>query len=97
MEDAQAAKKESHGEKREETKEEAPIKKPMELRDRKSPFLQKVNVVYNPLTVPITQALMTIEGKSLLARPKSWKDDPYRPKYDKFCQILFLKKVPSML
>ncbi|KAL0289593.1 UNVERIFIED_CONTAM: hypothetical protein Scaly_2698700 [Sesamum calycinum] len=81
IEDAQAAKKKSRGEKRKEAKEEAPSTKPrMELRDRKSPFPQKVNAVYTLLTVPITQALMAVEEKGLLARPKLWKDDPHRPK-----------------
>ncbi|KAL0402492.1 UNVERIFIED_CONTAM: Pro-Pol polyprotein [Sesamum latifolium] len=84
MEDAQAAKKESRGEKRKETKEETPSKKPrVDTRDRQSPF-QRVNIVYTPLTVPITQALMAVEGKGLLTRPRSWKDTPQRPKTDKF-------------
>ncbi|KAL0293341.1 UNVERIFIED_CONTAM: hypothetical protein Sradi_6941900 [Sesamum radiatum] len=55
MEEAQAAKKDSRGEKRKEIREEAPSKKPRgDLRDRKSPF-QRVNAVYTPLTVPIAQ------------------------------------------
>ncbi|KAL0336559.1 UNVERIFIED_CONTAM: hypothetical protein Sradi_4867800 [Sesamum radiatum] len=86
IEDAQAAKKESRGEKKKkkkEEKEEIPSKKPqMELRDRKTPF-QRVNAVYTPLTVPITPTLMVVEGKGLLAQPKSWKDGPHRPKFDK--------------
>ncbi|KAL0420800.1 UNVERIFIED_CONTAM: hypothetical protein Slati_3102900 [Sesamum latifolium] len=54
MEEAQAAKKETRGEKRKEIKEETPSKKPrVDLRERKPPF-QRVNVVYTPLTVPIT-------------------------------------------
>ncbi|KAL0290302.1 UNVERIFIED_CONTAM: hypothetical protein Sradi_7052700 [Sesamum radiatum] len=54
MEDAQAATKESHGEKRKEVKEEVPSKRPrIDTRDKKPPF-QRVNVVYTPLTVPIT-------------------------------------------
>ncbi|KAL0411009.1 UNVERIFIED_CONTAM: hypothetical protein Slati_3690600 [Sesamum latifolium] len=45
MEEAQAAKKETRGEKRKEIKEEAPSKKPrIDSRDRKPPF-QRVNVV----------------------------------------------------
>ncbi|KAL0434144.1 UNVERIFIED_CONTAM: hypothetical protein Slati_2748700 [Sesamum latifolium] len=71
MEDAQAAKKESRGEKRKETKEESPSKKPhVDTRDRKPPF-QRVNAVYTPLTVPITQALMAVEGKWFLTRPRN--------------------------
>ncbi|KAL0458518.1 UNVERIFIED_CONTAM: hypothetical protein Slati_0479000 [Sesamum latifolium] len=62
-----------------------PSKKPRtDFRDKKPP-VQKVNVVYTPLTMPITQALMAIEGKGLRARPKSWKDGPHRSKSDKFC------------
>ncbi|KAL0313460.1 UNVERIFIED_CONTAM: hypothetical protein Sradi_5745300 [Sesamum radiatum] len=84
-EDAQAAKKESRGEKRKETKAEAPSKKSQtDFRDKKPP-LQRVSVVYTPLTVPITQALMAVEGKSLLTRPKSWKDGPQFSKSNKFC------------
>ncbi|KAL0426450.1 UNVERIFIED_CONTAM: hypothetical protein Slati_2819800 [Sesamum latifolium] len=57
MEEAQAAKKETRGEKRKEIKDETPSKKPrVDLRERKPPF-QRVNVVYTLLTVPITQAL----------------------------------------
>ncbi|KAL0445029.1 UNVERIFIED_CONTAM: hypothetical protein Slati_2225600 [Sesamum latifolium] len=66
MEDAQAAKKESRGEKRKEVKEETPSKKPrIDTRDRKPPF-QRVNAVYTPFTVPITQAFMTVEEKGHL-------------------------------
>ncbi|KAL0278075.1 UNVERIFIED_CONTAM: hypothetical protein Sradi_7297800 [Sesamum radiatum] len=55
MEEAQAAKKE--------IKEETPSKKPrVDLRERKPPF-QRVNAVYTPLTVPITQAFMAVEEK----------------------------------
>ncbi|KAL0421006.1 UNVERIFIED_CONTAM: hypothetical protein Slati_3123500 [Sesamum latifolium] len=87
MKDAQAAKKDSCWEKRKEMKEEAPSKKPrVDVGDKKPPF-QRVNTVYTPLTMPITQALMAIEGKGLLARPRSWKDSPRRPKSDKFCHF----------
>ncbi|KAL0394692.1 UNVERIFIED_CONTAM: hypothetical protein Slati_4435400 [Sesamum latifolium] len=83
VEDAQAAKKESCGEKQKETKDEASSKKlRVNMRDKKPPF-QRVNTVYTPLTVPITQALMAIERKSLLARPRSWKNNPQRPKFEK--------------
>ncbi|KAL0410841.1 UNVERIFIED_CONTAM: hypothetical protein Slati_3673800 [Sesamum latifolium] len=76
MEDAQAAKKESRGEKRKEVKEKIPSKKPQnEFREKKAPY-QRINTVYTPLTVPITQALMAVEGKGLLARPRSWKEGP---------------------
>ncbi|KAL0457778.1 UNVERIFIED_CONTAM: hypothetical protein Slati_0405000 [Sesamum latifolium] len=75
------------GEKRKEIKEETPSKKPrVDLRERKPPF-QRVNAVYTPLTVPITQALMAVEGKGLIARPRSWRDTPQRPKSDKFCRF----------
>ncbi|KAL0433671.1 UNVERIFIED_CONTAM: hypothetical protein Slati_2701400 [Sesamum latifolium] len=80
MEDAQAAKKESRGEKWKEIKEETPSKKPrIDTRDKKPPF-QRVNAVYTPLTVPITQAFMAVEEKGLLTRPRSWRDTPQRPK-----------------
>ncbi|KAL0433275.1 UNVERIFIED_CONTAM: hypothetical protein Slati_2661800 [Sesamum latifolium] len=87
MEDAQAAKKESRGEKRKDAKEETPSKKPQtDSRERKAPY-QRINAVYTPLTVPITQALMAVEGKGLLARPRSWRDGPQRPQSDKFCRF----------
>ncbi|KAL0427479.1 UNVERIFIED_CONTAM: hypothetical protein Slati_2922700, partial [Sesamum latifolium] len=87
MEEVQAAKKETRGEKRKEIKEETPSKKPrVDLRERKPPF-QKVNDVYTPLTVPITQAFMAIEEKGLITRPRSWRDTPQRPKSDKFCRF----------
>ncbi|KAL0360883.1 UNVERIFIED_CONTAM: hypothetical protein Sradi_3772800 [Sesamum radiatum] len=71
MEDAQAAKKKSRGEKRKDTKEEIPSKKPRtESRERKAHY-QRINTVYTPLMVPITQVLMAVEGKGLLAKPKS--------------------------
>ncbi|KAL0444478.1 UNVERIFIED_CONTAM: hypothetical protein Slati_2170500 [Sesamum latifolium] len=73
MEDAQTAKKESRGNK---------------ARKRKKALLTKeINAVYTPLTVPITQALMAVEGKWLLARPRSWKEGPQRPQLDKFCRF----------
>ncbi|KAL0449270.1 UNVERIFIED_CONTAM: hypothetical protein Slati_1483400 [Sesamum latifolium] len=82
MEDAQAAKKESRGEKRKEVKEETPSKKHRnEFREKKAPY-QRINAVYTPLTVPITQALMAVEGKWL-----SWKEGPQRPQSDKFCRF----------
>ncbi|KAL0420616.1 UNVERIFIED_CONTAM: hypothetical protein Slati_3084500 [Sesamum latifolium] len=71
MEDAQAAKKESRWEKRKDSKEEIPSKKPRtEFKERKAPY-QRINAVYTLLTVPISQALMAVEGKGLLARPRS--------------------------
>ncbi|KAK4388450.1 hypothetical protein Sango_2451600 [Sesamum angolense] len=77
MEDAQAAKKKRHRERKKEAKDEAPSKKPRtKAKDRRSPFQQRVNSIYTPLTVPIMQALMAVEGKCLLARPKLWKDGP---------------------
>ncbi|KAL0426564.1 UNVERIFIED_CONTAM: hypothetical protein Slati_2831200 [Sesamum latifolium] len=30
---------------------------------------------------------MAVEGKRLIARPRSWRDTPQRPKYDKFCRF----------
>ncbi|KAL0433851.1 UNVERIFIED_CONTAM: hypothetical protein Slati_2719400 [Sesamum latifolium] len=87
MEDAQAAKKESRREKRKEVKEETPSKKPrIDTRDKKPPF-QRVNAVYTPLTIPITQAFMVVEEKWLLRCPRSWRDTPQRPKSDKFCRF----------
>ncbi|KAL0420377.1 UNVERIFIED_CONTAM: hypothetical protein Slati_3060600, partial [Sesamum latifolium] len=87
MEDAQAAKKESRGEKRKDAKEETPSKKPRtDSRERKAPY-QRINAVYTPLMVPITQVLMVVEGKGLLARPRSWRDGPQRPQSDKFCHF----------
>ncbi|KAL0444480.1 UNVERIFIED_CONTAM: hypothetical protein Slati_2170700 [Sesamum latifolium] len=75
MEDAQAAKKESRGEKRKEVKEETPSEKPrIDTGDKKPPF-QRVNVVYTPLTVPITQAFMAVEKKGLLRRPRNLKNE----------------------
>ncbi|KAL0416060.1 UNVERIFIED_CONTAM: hypothetical protein Slati_3437900 [Sesamum latifolium] len=48
MEDAQAAKKESRGEKRKDAKEETPSKKPRtDFRERKAPY-QRINAVYTP-------------------------------------------------
>ncbi|KAL0439651.1 UNVERIFIED_CONTAM: hypothetical protein Slati_2448100 [Sesamum latifolium] len=44
-------------------------------------------MVYTPLTVPITQALMVVEGNGLLSRPRSYKDGSQRPKSDKFCRF----------
>ncbi|KAL0439180.1 UNVERIFIED_CONTAM: hypothetical protein Slati_2401000 [Sesamum latifolium] len=87
MKDAQAAKKESRREKRKETKEEAPSKKArVDMQDKKTPF-ERVNTVYTALTVLITQALIAVEGKGLLAPPRSWKDNPQRPKSDKLCRF----------
>ncbi|KAL0405124.1 UNVERIFIED_CONTAM: hypothetical protein Slati_3826300 [Sesamum latifolium] len=87
MEDAQAAKKESRGEKKKEVKEETPSKKPRnEFREKKAPY-QRINTVYSPLTLPITQALMEVEGKRLLTRPRSWKEGPQRLQSDKFCHF----------
>ncbi|KAL0445064.1 UNVERIFIED_CONTAM: hypothetical protein Slati_2229100 [Sesamum latifolium] len=87
MKDAHAAKKENRGEKWKEVKEETPFKKPrIDNRDKKPPF-QRVNAVYTPLTVPITQAFMAVEEKGLLTRPRSWRDTLQRPKSDKFCRF----------
>ncbi|KAL0356046.1 UNVERIFIED_CONTAM: hypothetical protein Sradi_4051500 [Sesamum radiatum] len=87
MEEAQAAKKDSRGEKRKETKEEAPSKKPRgDIRDRKPPF-KRVNAVYTPLMVPITQAFMAVKEKGLITRPRAWRDTPQHPMSDKFCRF----------
>ncbi|KAL0411386.1 UNVERIFIED_CONTAM: hypothetical protein Slati_3728300 [Sesamum latifolium] len=87
MEEAQAAKKDSRGEKRKEVREDASSKKPHgDLKDRKPPF-QRVNAVYTPLTIPITQAFMAVEEKGLITRPRSWRDTPQHPKSDKFCHF----------
>ncbi|KAL0407963.1 UNVERIFIED_CONTAM: hypothetical protein Sradi_1730700 [Sesamum radiatum] len=70
-----------------EVKEEAPSKKLWnEFREKKAPY-QRINIVYTPLTVPITQALMAVEGNGLLARLRSWKGGPQRPQLDKFCRF----------
>ncbi|KAL0430629.1 UNVERIFIED_CONTAM: hypothetical protein Sradi_0688900 [Sesamum radiatum] len=58
----------------------------MDFKDKK-PVWQKVNMVYTPLTVPITQALMVVEGKILLSRPRSYKHGPRQPRSDKFCRF----------
>ncbi|KAL0289040.1 UNVERIFIED_CONTAM: Transposon Ty3-G Gag-Pol polyprotein [Sesamum radiatum] len=83
MEEAQAAKKDSRGDKRKEIREEAPSKKPVVTSETENPPFQRVNAVH-PLTVPITQALMVVKEKNLIARPRSWRDTPQRPKSDKF-------------
>ncbi|KAL0448383.1 UNVERIFIED_CONTAM: hypothetical protein Slati_1394700 [Sesamum latifolium] len=84
MEDEQASKGEGREERRKENKYEGPSKRSKtDFKDKKSAW-QRVNMVYTPLTVPITQALMTVEGKGLLSRPRSYKDGPQRPKLDKF-------------
>ncbi|KAL0453958.1 UNVERIFIED_CONTAM: hypothetical protein Slati_1373900 [Sesamum latifolium] len=83
MEEAQAAKKETRGEKHKEIKEEAPSKNPVSTPEIK-PHFKRVNAVYTPLTVPITQAFMAVEEKRLVMRPRSWRDTPQCPKSDKF-------------
>ncbi|KAL0419066.1 UNVERIFIED_CONTAM: hypothetical protein Sradi_1320100 [Sesamum radiatum] len=75
MEDAQAAKKESRGEKRKEAKEENPN------RGSGQEFPLPIESEHS---IHSTQALMAVEGKGRLAQPKSWKDGPHRPKSDKF-------------
>ncbi|KAL0433814.1 UNVERIFIED_CONTAM: hypothetical protein Slati_2715700 [Sesamum latifolium] len=87
MEEAQTAKKDSRGEKRKEVRGDAPSKKPRaDLRDKK-PHFQRVNTVYTPLMVPITQAFMSVKEKGLITRPRSWRDTPQHPKSDKFCRF----------
>ncbi|KAL0401764.1 UNVERIFIED_CONTAM: hypothetical protein Slati_4206300 [Sesamum latifolium] len=87
MEDAQASKREGRGEKRKENKDEYPSKKSrMDFKDKK-PAWKKVNIVYTPLTVAITQALMAVAGKGLLSKPRSYKDGLRQPKLDKFCRF----------
>ncbi|KAL0339604.1 UNVERIFIED_CONTAM: hypothetical protein Sradi_4477200 [Sesamum radiatum] len=85
MEDAQTSKREGRREKRKENKDEGPSKRLRTDFKDKRPAWQRVNTVYTPLAVPITQALMAVEGKGLLSRPKTYKDGPQRPKSDKFC------------
>ncbi|KAL0462914.1 UNVERIFIED_CONTAM: hypothetical protein Slati_0179000 [Sesamum latifolium] len=58
-----------------------------QLQGQEAPPFQRVNAVYTPLTVPITQALMAVEGKCLQARPKSWKEGPNAPSSTKFCHF----------
>ncbi|KAK4382228.1 hypothetical protein Sango_2892300 [Sesamum angolense] len=84
MEDAQVSKREGLGEKKKENKDEGPSKTQRSDFKDKKPAWQRVNTVYTPLAVPITQALMAVEGKGLLSRPKSYKDGPQQPKSDKF-------------
>ncbi|KAL0430596.1 UNVERIFIED_CONTAM: hypothetical protein Sradi_0685600 [Sesamum radiatum] len=51
-----------------ENKDKGPSKKPkMDFKDKKLVW-QRVNMVYTRLTVPITQALMAVEGRGLLFR-----------------------------
>ncbi|KAL0298693.1 UNVERIFIED_CONTAM: hypothetical protein Sradi_6529100 [Sesamum radiatum] len=85
MEDAQASKREIRGEKRKETKEDGPSKKPRSSFKDKKPSWQRINAVDTPLIVSITQTLMVVEGKGLLSCPKFFKDGPHQPKSDKFC------------
>ncbi|KAL0349947.1 UNVERIFIED_CONTAM: hypothetical protein Sradi_4143900 [Sesamum radiatum] len=87
MENAQAAKKESYGEKRMDVKEKAPFKKPRTDSWDRKPSFPNMNAVYSPLNVPITQALVVIEGKCLLAHTKLWKDGPQRQRSEKFCRF----------
>ncbi|KAL0455297.1 UNVERIFIED_CONTAM: hypothetical protein Slati_0868900 [Sesamum latifolium] len=63
MEDAQASKREEHGKKRKEFKEETPSKRLRQNFKDKKPTFQRMNPVYTTLNVPITQALMTVDGK----------------------------------
>ncbi|KAL0456223.1 UNVERIFIED_CONTAM: hypothetical protein Slati_0961500 [Sesamum latifolium] len=70
-----------------ENKDENSSKKPKTDFKDKRPAWQRVNMVYTPLTVPITQALMAVEGKGLLSRPMSYKDGPQQSKSDKFCRF----------
>ncbi|KAL0447930.1 UNVERIFIED_CONTAM: hypothetical protein Slati_1920900 [Sesamum latifolium] len=58
-----------------ENKDEGPFKKPKTNFKDKKPAWQKVNMAYTPLTVPITQALMAVEGKDLLSRPRHLKSE----------------------
>ncbi|KAL0302898.1 UNVERIFIED_CONTAM: hypothetical protein Sradi_6157900 [Sesamum radiatum] len=84
MEDAQESKREGRGEKRKENQDENTSKKArMDFKDKK-PVWQNVNIVYTPLTISITQALMAVEGNGLLSRPRSYKDRPRQPRSDKF-------------
>ncbi|KAL0456210.1 UNVERIFIED_CONTAM: hypothetical protein Slati_0960200 [Sesamum latifolium] len=64
MEDVQASKREGRGEKRKENRDENPPKKSkMDFKDKK-PAWPRVNMVYTPLTVPITEALMAVKARS---------------------------------
>ncbi|KAL0434701.1 UNVERIFIED_CONTAM: hypothetical protein Sradi_0178000 [Sesamum radiatum] len=79
MEEAQATKEDNRGEKRKETRKEAPSKKPRgDIRDKK-PSFQRINAVYTPLTVAITQAFMAIEEKGLITRPGHGETPPNVP------------------
>ncbi|KAL0434785.1 UNVERIFIED_CONTAM: hypothetical protein Sradi_0186400 [Sesamum radiatum] len=83
----QASKREGRGEKQKENKDENPSKKPKVDFKYKRPAWKRVNIVYTPLMVPITQALMVVEGRGLLSKPRSYKDGPRQPKSDKFCRF----------
>ncbi|KAL0310355.1 UNVERIFIED_CONTAM: hypothetical protein Scaly_2935400 [Sesamum calycinum] len=87
MEDTQASKREGRGEKRKKNKDEGPSKKPKTYFEDKKQAWQRVNTVYTPLVVSITQALMAVEGKGLLSRPRTYKDGPQHPQSDKFCRF----------
>ncbi|KAK4403469.1 hypothetical protein Sango_0715500 [Sesamum angolense] len=79
LKDAHVVKKEFRGEKRKDMKVKTlPRNLGLILEDRKLLFLW-VNIMYTPLTVPITQALMAVEGNDLLTHPKSRKDVPNDP------------------
>ncbi|KAL0315030.1 UNVERIFIED_CONTAM: hypothetical protein Scaly_2896400 [Sesamum calycinum] len=74
MEDAHTAKKECRGEKRKDMKVKTPTKKPgTDSQGQKTP-LPKGERHVHPTDLPITQALMAVEGKDLLTHPKSRKD-----------------------
>ncbi|KAL0437897.1 UNVERIFIED_CONTAM: hypothetical protein Slati_2272700 [Sesamum latifolium] len=73
-------------------KEETPSKKlHVDMRDKKPPF-QRVNTVYTPLTVSITQALMVVEGKGLLARPRRGRRSLRGPLQSRRCYIKAVRK-----
>ncbi|KAL0389068.1 UNVERIFIED_CONTAM: hypothetical protein Scaly_0263900 [Sesamum calycinum] len=87
MEDAQASKREGRREKRKENKDESPSKKPRTDFKDKRPLWQRVNTLYTPLAVPITQALMAVEGKGLLSKPRTYREGLQCPNSEKFCRF----------
>ncbi|KAL0439262.1 UNVERIFIED_CONTAM: hypothetical protein Slati_2409200 [Sesamum latifolium] len=86
IEDAQAAKKEIYGDKRKEMKEETPPRSLELIFRTRSSLLESERTLYS-VDCTYYQALMVVEGKGLLARPRSWKEGPQRPKFDKFCRF----------
>ncbi|KAL0339342.1 UNVERIFIED_CONTAM: hypothetical protein Sangu_1456300 [Sesamum angustifolium] len=93
MEDVQASKKESQGEKMNEMKEETLAKKQKHFWDKKSSFLEGACCIHL-LNVPITQPHMAVEGKGLLARPKSAGMAPIGPSLINYVAFITTMTIP---